>query len=36
MRTDRGLLDALEIIEQLGGTRDSDVAKDLQYILDTT
>ena len=36
MRLDRSLLDSLEIIEQLGSNRDSDVAKDLQYIIDTT
>ena len=36
MTTDRGLLDCLEIIQQLANTRECDVSKDLQYIIDTT
>lgn len=36
MRNDRALSDCLEIIQQLGNHRESNVSKDLQYIIDTT
>lgn len=36
VRTDRALLDCLEIIQQLGNHREPNVSKDLQYVIDTT
>jgi len=36
VRNDRALPDCLEIIQQLGNHRESNVSKDLQYIIDTT